>query len=372
MVPLRVADLFSGCGGMSSGFRNSKRFSIIGAADAQVAKPSAGQGTTSCNDTYEANIGLRPLGIDLSIATPHDIGSHFGFDRGDLDVLIACPPCTGFSQKNAKNHIIDDRRNGLVQRTAFFVEAWSPQYVVMENVKELIQGRHLHHFQFLYNELVRLGYGVSFEVHDLVDFGLPQFRKRTLVIAKKGGLVPIALPRIEKRKTVRDFIGHLPAISAGETASYDPMHCCPNHNALSLERLQAVPRNGGSWIDIPPEKNHLLIPSMNRENPGSFPDIYGRLSWDRPAPAITRECSHPGNGRYTHPEQDRLLSVREMSLLQGFPANYQFIGPLSSRYRQIGDAVPPLVSALIADLILADVDGRNVDFQGHQKAFAFG
>lgn len=119
------------------------------------------------------------------------------------------------------------------------------------------------------------------------------------------------------------------------------MHVCPSIRGHSLARMQAIPRDGGSWTDLTEDQAHLRIPSMNVEKPGSFPDVYGRLAWDRPAPTITRECSHPGNGRYSHPEQDRLLTVREMATLQGFPPDYHFEAPLSFRYRQIGDAVPP-------------------------------
>ncbi len=96
------------------------------------------------------------------------------------------------------------------------------------------------------------------------------------------------------------------------------------------------------------KKRRLLIPSMFHGRPGSFPDVYGRLWWNRPSITITRECAHVGNGRYTHPDQDRLLSVREMALLQGFPERYVFEGPLSAKYNQIGDAVPPIVSKQIA------------------------
>ena len=81
-----------------------------------------------------------------------------------------------------------------------------------------------------------------------------------------------------------------------------------------------------------------------------FCDVYGRMAWDRPAPTIKRECSHVGNGRYAHPEQDRLCTVREMSLLQGFPHDYQFTGTLANMYRHIGDAVPPLISYQLAAL----------------------
>ena len=130
------------------------------------------------------------------------------------------------------------------------------------------------------------------------------------------------------------------------------MHVCPKHGSDVTERMQAIPRDGGSWGDISAGQAHLLIPSMRRKRrPGSWWDVYGRLWWDRPAVTITRECGHPGNGRFTHPDQDRMLSVREMALLQGFPPGYYFEGPLSAKYNQIGDAVPPFVSAQVAELI---------------------
>ena len=177
---------------------------------------------------------------------------------------------------------------------------------------------------------------------------------------------------MERVVTVREAIGDLPPLRAGEADPVDPMHVCPRMNGLSLERLQAVPKDGGSWIDIPDDKAHLRIPSMDVQDPGSFPDIYGRLAWDRVAPTVTRECSHPGNGRYCHPEQDRLLSVREMALLQGFPRNYTFMGSLSFKYRQIGDAVPPLVAQLVAQAISADAQGEpSLALQEGQVHFAF-
>jgi len=98
---------------------------------------------------------------------------------------------------------------------------------------------------------------------------------------------------------------------------------------------------------------------MDRSDPGSFPDIYGRLWWDKPAPTVTRECSSPGNGRYSHPDQNRLLSVREMALIQGFPRDYLFEGSLASKYRQIGDAVPPLISSMISDLVFNHIQGKS-------------
>lgn len=199
---------------MSSGFV-SKGFRTLGAVDLEVAKPSHGTGATSCNDTYERNLGLRPMSADLAVTGPAEVASHFGIRPGDVDVLISCAPCTGFSQKQSRNHVQDDGRNRLVERAAVFAEAWRPRYVVIENVKELLRGRHKHHFQGLHRGLTRLGYEVFAEIHDLKDFGLPQSRIRSLIVAKLGGPFHLDLPRVPTR-TVRDAIGHLPAVAAGE------------------------------------------------------------------------------------------------------------------------------------------------------------
>ncbi|MEP0144521.1 MAG: DNA cytosine methyltransferase, partial [Tateyamaria sp.] len=225
------------------------------------------------------------------------------------------------------------------------------------NVKELLRGRHKHHYQNLHRSLTKLGYNVFAEVHDLKDFGLPQSRKRSLIVAKLDGAFSLSFPRVNRFNTVRDAIGHLPPIEAGETHADDPMHAAPKMNGLSMERMKAIPKDGGSWIDLMESNSHLAIPSMDPLKPGSYPDIYGRLSWDKPAPTVTRECCHPGNGRYSHPEQDRLLSVREMSLLQGFFPDYSFMGSLASKYRQIGDAVPPMIAQKIARAIWDDSKG---------------
>jgi DNA (cytosine-5)-methyltransferase 1 len=357
---MTVVDLFSGAGGMSCGFhRHHGRFRILGAVDLEVGKPGRKKSkgsSTACNPTYHRNIGIAPKDADLSVLDPAEYRSELGLGRGDLDVLISCAPCTGFSQKNAANHIEDDLRNHLVERTADFVAELLPEFLVMENVKELIQGNQWHHFAALERRLRDLGYAVSAEVHDLSLYGLPQRRLRALVIARREGPV-VGLPRpdVPVIRTVRDAIGHLPPLMAGQQDPDDPMHVSPGNTPLVLERMRAIPKDGGSWADVMndpaltlEEKHRLLIPAMFRARPGSFPDVYGRLWWDRAAITITRECGHVGNGRYTHPEQDRLLSVREMALLQGFPSDYVFEGPLAARYNQIGDAVPPLIADQIA------------------------
>ena len=135
------------------------------------------------------------------------------------------------------------------------------------------------------------------------------------------------------------------------------MHVSPKMGEDNLQRVRLIPKDGGSWADLRnhPDRETILTPAMQRyiarDDFGSHPDVYGRMAWDRPAPTIKRECGHIGNGRYGHPEQDRLCTVREMSILQGFPRDYVFQArSLTNRYRHIGDAVPPLISYQLASL----------------------
>lgn len=365
---LTVVDLFSGAGGASSGFCQTDNFQVVGAVDLEQGKPGRGQSpgsSTVCNATYERNIGVRPKNADLSALYPQSLRTELGLGVGELDVLISCAPCTGFSQKNARNHSDDDPRNRLVERTGDFVDEFRPEFLVMENVKELLTGAQRHHFDELRRRLERdLGYSIWAEVHDLADFGLPQRRKRALLLARREGpIAGVPVPRVSPM-TVRDAIGHLPPIQAGEVDPNDPMHVAPGNTPAVMDRIRAIPRDGGSWADVMndpsrtlEEKRRLLTPAMFRARPGSFPDVYGRLWWDRPAITVTRECAHVGNGRYTHPEQDRLLSVREMALLQGFPEEYVFLGPVTARYNQIGDAVPPMFAYQVATHIQSLKDG---------------
>lgn len=357
-----VIDLFSGAGGMSFGFHASPGFRVIGAVDAEIGKPSSGIGALQCNATYEANIGIRPAALDLATATPDDLRAALGTVPKELTVLCSCAPCTGFSRTRNCNHTVDDPRNSLIGRTVLFVEAYRPSIVLMENAREFIHGRFDNHFLTLEKEFLRLGYTVCGEVHMLSRFGLPQQRERAIVIAVRKGMTLRRLDDLwEDYKPmsvatqVRRAIGELPAIGAGETHPGDVDHACPAMGEENVRRLRHIPRDGGSWADLRhhPERGAILTGAMlrniARDDFGSHPDVYGRMAWDRPAPTIKRECGHIGNGRYAHPEQDRLCSVREMAILQGFPREYVFRGnSLTNRYRHIGDAVPPLISYQLA------------------------
>lgn len=345
-----VVDLFCGAGGMSTGFYLNG-FKLLGAVDYEIGKPSSGPGTTGSIATYQRNLGLTPKFADIGKLDPIEYREELGVTQGQITVLISCPPCTGFSQKNALNHTRDDVRNSLVARTSQFVEAFRPEWLVMENVVGMLTGANKMHWEYLRETLEDLGYNVFYDIFELGDFGIAQRRTRVLVIARRDRqAIPRIVPGHPQASTVRDAIGWLPPISHGtkHNAEY-PMHICPGFTPPNLARVRHL-TEGQTWKDLPYRLRTTSQKDPNRR-PGKFEDTYGRMWWDQPAVTLTRECAHLGNGRYLHPEQDRLMSVLEAALLQGFPVDYYFEGILGNKYRQIGDAVPPKVSYELAKAI---------------------
>jgi DNA (cytosine-5)-methyltransferase 1 len=352
---------------MSTGFLR-RGWKIVGAVDLEHGKPGARPGSLGCNSTYEANTGVRPLNADLLDYDPADFRRHVaetaGVDLapGALDVLSACTPCTDMSRAKPQNHVTDGRKNSLVGRVGDWAETYAPSVIVMENARELLTGNHRHHFEGLRARLEGLGYSVAASVHSLARFGLPQQRERALVVARRGGPA-LGLDALweglavdPRATTVRSALGRLAAWAEGR--GDDPMAAAPELGPGVRARLEAIPPDGGSWaaLGAVPGGEALMTPSMlarwRAGDTGSHPDVYGRMAWDRPAPTIKRECAHVGNGRYAHPVETRLLTVREMAALNGFPFDYRFVsGALSNMYRHVGDAVPPLVSWQIAALV---------------------
>ena len=368
-----VVDLFSGAGGMSCGFQRHPGFRVVGAVDAQIGKPSAAPGSLGCNASYAASIGIEPVLADLAAREPADVCAALGPGGQRPAVLTACPPCTGFSRAMAGNHLRDDRRNSLVERVADYVALLRPDVVLVENARELVMGRFAGHLQRLVTRLDRLGYQATAGTYFLSEFGLPQRRERAIVVAARR---PLPAPDLRalwagwqvdaKATHVRRAIWDLPPVAAGQPDPADPLHVAPDFRAaVNRSRLAAIPHDGGSWADLlsRPDRCDLLTPAMARRAArgdfGSHPDIYGRLHWDRPAVTIKRECGHIGNGRYAHPEQDRLCTVREISVLQGFPRDYRLTGALANMYRHLGDAVPPLISYQLAGLCQWILTGRR-------------
>lgn len=356
---LPVIDFFSGAGGMSYGFHCHPQFKIIAAVDAELTKPSAKDQSSDCNKTYFKNCGVAPRNEILNCENILGIGSDLFSELIFDGVLLACPPCTDFTRAKPENHQIDGDRNELTSAIASLIFEISPKYFVYENAREALQGKHAKHLETILHVLEGMDYSYKVEICNLNDFGLPQQRERVILIASRD----------RKIRGLRDLWQGL-SIKNGATvgAALDRLFFLDKTMHLSLDRRYprlteevlartiAIPQDGGSWTDIVSNHQELLIPSMKKKiedgNTGSYRDVYGRMALKQPAPTIKRECSHVGNGRYTHPTENRLLSVGEMAFLQGFPIQFRFEGnQLSNCYRQIGDAVPPLISHQLAWLI---------------------
>ncbi|WP_272700875.1 DNA cytosine methyltransferase [Desulfovibrio sp. Fe33] len=365
-------DLFSCGGGMSAGFSGRPEWEIVAAVDLEVAKPSGrSSGETGCNSIYEANHGVRPLSADLSTFPPETLREMTGLAKKELTCLISCAPCTDFSRANPTNHLSDRQRNTLVGRSGDFVEEFLPKTFVMENARELITGNHPQHWLGLKQRLTSLGYDVREEVHFLNRFGLPQVRERALIIASRIGSARALGDLWEGWEvspdavTVRTALTRLNNMAVELENDFEGAKY-PNTGRKVSDRLAATPHDGGGWVDVARNDatRHLCTPKCLKkwedQDLGSHPDIYGRMWWDRPAPTIKRECAHVGNGRYAHPELNRLLTVREMATLQGFPFGYRFPGrSVANKYRVIGDAVPPLIAWQVAACVEWMLDGRK-------------
>ena len=353
--PIDVVDMFSGCGGMSAGFRAVNglvpAFRFAGAIDIDQMS----------NQSYEANLGIAPLAADISELVAHDRIPRDAMPRRRSRaplVLIGCAPCQGFSSyRNGRG--AKDPRNPLFVDFARIASRLLPDAIVVENVPELLTDRYWGLVQDAIARFERCGYFVHLNVHNMAEFGVPQERFRALLVAMRR---PFRLPtrgflEREQFKTVRGAISHLPSVAAGERHDDDEMHYSARHKESTLGTIRAVPKNGGSR---PPHVGpECLRRAAARNGRAVYEDVYGRLYWDRPAITITAYARNPASGRFIHPEQDRGLTVREAALLQGFPRQYWFAGSFDHKFRQIGNAVPPTFSAYIASFVLDALLNRS-------------
>ena len=199
-------------------------------------------------------------------------------------------------------------------------------------------------------------YHVSVSIVYCPKYGIPQTRKRLVLLASRFGeinLIPPPVDAPEDYKTVRDTIGDLPPIAAGETNKTDPLHRASALSPLNLQRIRATPEGGG-WRDWP---EFLRLQCHKSKSGKSFGSVYGRMRWNEPSPTMTTQCIGYGNGRFGHPEQDRAISAREAALFQTFPMSYKFFEDeehvsLVKASRYIGNAVPPVLGEVVADSII--------------------
>ncbi len=316
-------DLFSGCGGLTTGLKMAE-FKVIAAIE--LDEKARQTFTLNHPDVWLA-------GKDIRDTDPCKLMNDLGLKPGELDLLAGCPPCQGFSRirKRNKNNAISDDRNKLIDNFANFVLVMQPKLIMLENVPGLAD---YHRFKEFVDVLKRIGYQVCYEILNVADYGVPQRRKRLIVSASKIGQPRLAAPNNNK-VTVREAIEGLPPVGS----SNDLLHDLPQIRSEHIQALiKAIPKNGGSRSALPDK----FILNCHRKMKG-FNDVYGRMKWDDIAPTITGGCCNPSKGRFLHPDHDRAITLREASLLQGFPSNYKFdiAHGKESLAVMIGNALPP-------------------------------
>jgi len=241
-------------------------------------------------------------------------------------------------------------RNNLFTAFGDLALELRPDVVMIENVADLVSQRSWSLFADLRTRLVDGGYDVRARIINMAQLGVPQERFRTVVLASRVGRPTFPSPSVREPSqysTVKEWIGDLPPIASGERDPSDPMHEASRHQASTLEIIRQVPRDGGSR---PPGVGPACL-QRARASFGGYTDVYSRLGWSEPAPTITARCRTPSCGRFVHPEQHRGLTAREAALLQTFPRDWHLCGPFDDRFKQVGNAVPPLAARAFADHI---------------------
>lgn len=347
MTTISCVDLFCGAGGLTHGFV-LEGVPVVAGIDMDPA----------CRFPYEANNKATFVERDISKVTIDELNGLFG--EAELTILAGCAPCQPFSTY-AQRYELDGREGkwGLLYEFARLAQGSAPDVITMENVPTVAKHAVFHDFV---DTLKHLGYHVWFDVVDSCKYGVPQTRRRMVLLASRHGEIKMIAPTHQQPKTVRQAIGRLRKLQAGESAPRDRLHAASALSAKNLKRIKAS-KPGGTWRDWPKD---LIADCHLAETGRTYPGVYGRMEWNKPAPTMTTQCYGFGNGRFGHPTQNRAISLREAAILQSFPRDYAFIpkdGEVSftALGRLIGNAVPVDLGRAIARSInehLASVAAR--------------
>lgn len=341
---MKALDFFCGAGGLTRGLADAG-VTIIAGVDADA----------SCKTTYESNNpGTMFVHADIVSLSGDRVRELLGNCDPD-DLLIAgCAPCQPFSaQRKASRADAQNRKkrkadSRLLGELARIIGDIRPAHVLVENVPGLARVPGFSTYRRFIRLLKNEGYTIDDGVLDAKNFGVPQSRRRFVLLASRTKAVSLPKPTHGPGKneyaTVREFISHLPPLQAGAESAIIANHIAAELSDLNLKRIRSTPKDGGdrrSW------KKSLILECHKGEYDGHT-DVYGRMYWDRPAPTLTSKCNSLSNGRYGHPEQDRAISLREAASLQTFPDSYIFHGLNQQVARQIGNAVPVLFASALA------------------------
>lgn len=337
-MSLKAIDFFCGAGGMTYGMREAD-INVIAGID----------NDRKCKETYEYNNpGSIFLLKDIKKYTPEKLKEDTGININDDNLIfIGCSPCQYWSIIRTKRDKSFDSKNLLVDFKRF-VAFFNPGYIVIENVPGIMRKREESGLEDFLNYLEENKYYKDYRVINANDYGVPQTRKRFLLIASRVKNVKLPNKKRGKKATVKQFIGEnkgFARIGAGHKDETDFMHTVAGLEEINIERLKRTKKDGGTreiWADD--EKLQL----NTYKNHKGFNDVYGRMSWDKSGPTITTKFFSISNGRFGHPEQLRAISLREGATLQTFPKSYLFKEKsIASIAKLIGNAVPPILSKVI-------------------------
>ena len=329
-------DFFCGAGGLTRGL-----------SDAGIEVVAGYDNDDACRTTYsDNNEGTTFYLSDIRELTVDQL--HMTGERPWL--FAACAPCQPFSSQRRTTAVHKDAT--LLGELGRLVSAARPTYVLVENVAGIARVPGFSTFRRFLRNISGRGYRYAYGVLDAKQYGVPQTRRRLVLLASLRGAptLPDATHGSGRRDvcTVRDAIGHLPPIEAGRTAHGVANHSAARITERNLKRLFNTPIDGGDRRSWPDE----LVLDCHRKTKG-YTDVYGRMAWDKPAPTLTSKCNSISNGRYGHPEQNRAISLREAAAIQTFPDDYVFHGTAGQVAKQIGNAVPVAFAEALGRHILA-------------------
>lgn len=322
-------DLFCGIGGLTKGLSLSG-INVLAGIDID----------NSCRFAYEKNNSAKFINCDVTTLKGEVLRNLYPYDA--VRILVGCAPCQPFSKytnRYRKNGQKDDKWK-LLYSFARLIQEVTPEIISMENVPDL---KNETIFSDFVSTLRKLNYYVDSKIVYCPEYGVPQNRKRLVLLASRLGKITLIPPLYSRENypTVRQAIGNLPILKSGEQDPIDSLHRSCHLSSINLKRIQqSVP--GGTWRDWEAE---LQLKCHKKNSGKSYPSVYGRMCWDEPSPTITTQFYGYGNGRFGHPEQDRAISLREGALLQSFPPDYIFIDDEHPSNRKelgihIGNAVP--------------------------------
>ncbi|MGL6125394.1 MAG: DNA (cytosine-5-)-methyltransferase [Metamycoplasmataceae bacterium] len=365
----KILDLFSGAGGFSFGFDNNENFKTVLAndfdADALKTLKSNNENVeVICGDITNNNVKNKIINKSKQLG---------------VNFIIGGPPCQGFSMKGKKGGL-DDERNFLFLEFIEIVNKIRPSFFVIENVPAILTSMDSYFIKQIESKMNDMGYFINYKILNASDFGVPQIRKRAFIIGSLFGKFDLPIANNRTKKTnVWDAISDLSYIESGDIqderkytnkpiTDYQVQmrknsstlfnHSATKHTKETLYKLKLIPEKG-TKLDLP----------FNLRTNQKFKTTWSRLHWDKPSPTIDTRFDTPSNGQNTHPVLNRAITPREAARIQSFPDNFKFIGKKTQICRQIGNAVPPLLSKAIANSIWKQIEKNENRFNSSSNIF---